>query len=78
MEAHRGRPKSLELQCTDDPLHSRQRKRRPHSVGEAEVANAALIKLQRKLEAQGKIPSSLGALRMLKGFLLTPKYFLRQ
>ncbi|KAM9486251.1 bromodomain adjacent to zinc finger domain protein 2B isoform 2-T3 [Clarias gariepinus] len=52
MEAHRGRPKSLELQCTDDPLHSRQRKRRPHSVGEAEVANAALIKLQRKLEAQ--------------------------
>ncbi|XP_047011907.1 bromodomain adjacent to zinc finger domain protein 2B isoform X9 [Ictalurus punctatus] len=52
MEAHRGHPKSLELQRTDDAFRSHQRKRRPPSMGETDVANAALIKLQRKLEAQ--------------------------
>lgn len=75
MEAHRGRPKSLELQRTDDPFHSRQRKRRPPSVAETEVANAALIKLQRKLEAQGMILPSSVALRILNGTLLTVELF---
>ncbi|KAF4087074.1 hypothetical protein AMELA_G00091360 [Ameiurus melas] len=51
MEAHRGHPKSLELQRTD-AFHSHQRKRRPPCMGETDVANAALIKLQRKLESQ--------------------------
>ncbi|XP_060786081.1 bromodomain adjacent to zinc finger domain protein 2B isoform X3 [Neoarius graeffei] len=51
MEGHRGRSKSLQLQCTDDPFHSHHWKR-PPSVGETEMANAASIKLQRKLEAQ--------------------------
>lgn len=54
METHRGSPKSLEIQRTNDLFHSRQRKRRPPSVAESEVANATLIKLQRKLEAQGE------------------------
>lgn len=68
MEAHRGHPKSLELRRTDDPFHSHERKRRPPSLGETEAANATLIKLQRKLEAQGKIPPFSVALRILKAF----------
>lgn len=64
MEAHRGHPKSLELQRTDDAFRSHQRKRRPPSMGETDVANAALIKLQRKLEAQGKNTPPSVALRI--------------
>lgn len=70
MEGHRGRSKSLQLQCTDDPFHSHHWKR-PPSVGETEMANAASIKLQRKLEAQGKIPPSSVALRILTGIHAT-------
>ncbi|MCJ8732668.1 hypothetical protein PDJAM_G00213940 [Pangasius djambal] len=65
MEAHRGRPKSLELQRHDDPFLSHQRKRRPPSVGETEVANAALIKLQRKLEAQ-EIARQAAQIKMMR------------
>lgn len=45
-------------------------------MAETEVVNAAVIKLQRKLEAQGKIPPSLVALRILNGILLTLELFL--
>ncbi|XP_060732644.1 bromodomain adjacent to zinc finger domain protein 2B isoform X6 [Tachysurus vachellii] len=65
MEAHRGRPKSLELRCTDDPFHSHQGKRRPPSVGETEAANATLIKLQRKLEAQ-EIARQAAQIKMMR------------
>lgn len=55
MEVHRGHPMSLEPQHTEVHFPSRQRKKRTPSLGETEAANATLIKLQRKLEAQGKI-----------------------
>ncbi|XP_058248969.1 bromodomain adjacent to zinc finger domain protein 2B isoform X3 [Hemibagrus wyckioides] len=65
METHRGRPKSLELQRTDDPFHSHQRKRRPTSLGDTDVANATLIKLQRKLEAQ-EIARQAAQIKMMR------------
>ncbi|XP_066542422.1 bromodomain adjacent to zinc finger domain protein 2B isoform X2 [Hoplias malabaricus] len=57
MEGRRGRPKSLELQCSaeasgGDTVQSCHRKTKPHNLGEAEASSAADAKLLRKLEAQ--------------------------
>ncbi|TSM68836.1 Bromodomain adjacent to zinc finger domain protein 2B [Bagarius yarrelli] len=64
MDSHRGRPKSLELQPTDDAFHSRKRKR-PPSVSESEMANATLIKLQQKLVAQ-EIARQAAQIKMMR------------
>lgn len=70
MEAHRGQPKSQDIQRTDDLFRSRQRKRRPPTAAETEVANATLIKLQRKLEAQGELPPALFAISIPNHILI--------
>ncbi|KAI5621075.1 bromodomain adjacent to zinc finger domain protein 2B-like isoform X2, partial [Silurus asotus] len=65
METHKSRPKSLEHQRTNDSFHSYQRKRRAASVSESDVANAALLKLQRKLEAQ-EIARQAAQMKMMR------------